>query len=74
MAQTYYNPQLHINQTEFFTAPTKREVFDKMDSRKAELARSIGATAFRRRAVGRNTPCPCGSGTKFKRCCIDKCQ
>lgn len=19
---------------------------------------------------GRNSPCPCGSGTKFKRCCI----
>ena len=22
--------------------------------------------------VGRNTPCPCGSGLKFKRCCIGK--
>lgn len=22
--------------------------------------------------VGRNEPCPCGSGQKFKRCCIDK--
>jgi tetratricopeptide (TPR) repeat protein len=22
--------------------------------------------------VGRNSPCPCGSGKKFKRCCIDK--
>lgn len=22
--------------------------------------------------VGRNEPCPCGSGLKFKRCCIDK--
>ena len=22
--------------------------------------------------IGRNDPCPCGSGTKFKRCCIDK--
>ena len=21
---------------------------------------------------GRNTPCPCGSGLKFKRCCISK--
>ena len=23
-------------------------------------------------ATGRNTPCPCGSGKKFKRCCSDK--
>ena len=22
--------------------------------------------------VGRNEPCPCGSGKKFKNCCIDK--
>jgi SEC-C motif domain protein len=22
-------------------------------------------------AVGRNTPCPCGSGKKYKRCCAD---
>ncbi|HHX8478540.1 TPA: SEC-C metal-binding domain-containing protein [Vibrio diabolicus] len=22
--------------------------------------------------VGRNKPCPCGSGIKFKKCCIDK--
>lgn len=22
--------------------------------------------------VGRNFPCPCGSGKKFKRCCLDK--
>lgn len=22
--------------------------------------------------VGRNEPCPCGSGKKFKRCCINK--
>ena len=23
-----------------------------------------------RRKVGRNEPCPCGSGHKFKRCCL----
>src|ERR1700680_4977433 len=22
--------------------------------------------------VGRNSPCPCGSGKKYKRCCIEK--
>jgi uncharacterized protein YecA (UPF0149 family) len=24
------------------------------------------------RDVGRNDPCPCGSGKKFKRCCLGK--
>ena len=22
--------------------------------------------------IGRNDPCPCGSGKKYKRCCIDR--
>jgi uncharacterized protein YecA (UPF0149 family) len=22
--------------------------------------------------VGRNKPCPCGSGRKYKKCCLDK--
>ena len=25
-----------------------------------------------REKVGRNDPCPCGSGRKYKKCCIDK--
>jgi hypothetical protein len=24
--------------------------------------------------VGRNDPCPCGSGRKYKQCCLDKDQ
>ena len=24
--------------------------------------------------VGRNDPCPCGSGLKFKKCCLNKCE
>ena len=24
--------------------------------------------------AGRNDPCPCGSGEKFKNCCIDKAE
>ncbi len=24
------------------------------------------------KAVGRNDPCPCGSGKKFKKCCANK--
>lgn len=31
-------------------------------------------TQLRRRPpkVGRNEPCPCGSGKKFKRCCLER--
>jgi preprotein translocase subunit SecA len=28
------------------------------------------AAAVSRRKVGRNDPCPCGSGKKYKKCCL----
>jgi uncharacterized protein len=31
--------------------------------------RSVAAPAARPTKIGRNDPCPCGSGKKFKRCC-----
>ena len=36
--------------------------------------RQISPTAkqFALRRVGRNDPCPCGSGKKFKKCCLNK--
>jgi uncharacterized protein len=40
--------------------------------RKLALMRDGNATALRSlqaRKVGRNDPCPCGSGKKYKRCC-----
>ncbi|MBN2291886.1 MAG: SEC-C domain-containing protein [Pirellulales bacterium] len=29
-----------------------------------------GATKLRPRRIGCNAPCPCGSGKKYKRCCL----
>ena len=26
----------------------------------------------KKKKIGRNDPCPCGSGIKFKRCCMNK--
>ena len=33
---------------------------------------STGYTVRSERAAGRNDPCPCGSGKKYKKCCADK--
>ena len=57
---------------EFFGAPTDMEVKQKMDARLNELT-AKGHTLVRRvPKIGRNEKCPCGSGIKFKKCCIDK--
>ncbi len=41
-----------------------------MRSRLAKAKR--GWKGWRRRKVGRNAPCPCGSGEKYKKCCLAK--
>jgi preprotein translocase subunit SecA len=35
-------------------------------------ARAAVATAVKTQKVGRNDPCPCGSGKKYKKCCMNK--
>jgi len=47
-------------------------IYDYFEVERLRSARQHGATATFRRAapkVGRNDPCPCGSGKKFKHCC-----
>ena len=31
-----------------------------------------GQVIQKNKAVGRNDPCPCNSGKKFKKCCLNK--
>ncbi len=39
----------------------------------ADLGEAAGPAAYQRESpkVGRNDPCPCGSGRKYKRCCMN---
>lgn len=47
-----------------------RRLLQRMDNRLDEL-RGKGHTFVRRFEIGRNDPCPCESGKKFKRCHIN---
>jgi uncharacterized protein len=40
-------------------------------ARLAEAVTSNVAVPVRRPRTGRNDPCPCGSGKKYKKCCLD---
>ena len=33
--------------------------------------KNLTKRALKRMKVGRNEPCPCGSGNKFKKCCLN---
>jgi hypothetical protein len=46
------------------------------ECRRRNEGRSVGVAAYRSlmSATPRNSPCPCGSGTKFKRCCMGRIE
>jgi len=63
--------------------PRRRTSFDNMVEMSAEGPQGMGngnpalaghglPPARSSRKVGRNDPCPCGSGKKFKKCCLGK--
>ena len=61
----------------FFEAPDvlkkkNPELYGLMESMYRQDAQSFLSSPRRRRRTGRNAPCPCGSGEKFKRCCLAK--
>ncbi len=36
------------------------------------FAKIFGSSLQKSRGINRNGPCPCGSGLKYKRCCLPK--
>jgi hypothetical protein len=45
---------------------------DELDDEYEEPETPPPLTIVRKNRIGRNDPCPCGSGKKFKKCCYDK--
>ena len=54
-------------------APALRERIDgwlaEWDA--ARTRTNVAGASVKQRKVGRNEPCPCGSGKKYKKCCLD---
>ena len=49
-----------------------REANAKEQSLRRQIAEKQSQRESTSKKIGRNDPCPCGSGKKFKRCCIKK--
>lgn len=45
---------------------------DELDDEYEEPETPPPLTIVRKNRIGRNDPCPCGSGKKFKKCCYDR--
>lgn len=52
--------------------PMWDEIFDPETKKALYLEQKKSGTVIVGKKVGRNEPCPCGSGKKYKYCCMDK--
>lgn len=52
-----------------FTGQSDAEVYGEMDRVRDRIA-AVGGAETHRAKIGRNTVCPCGSGVKYKKCCL----
>lgn len=68
-----YHDASGVEHREFVLTKTTKEALDHFDRRRAELE-AEGAHGFFRGKIGRNATCPCGSGRKFKKCCISRAE
>jgi MtfA peptidase len=81
----HINPYGYTNEVEFFAVlteyffeapdvlqrknPKMYEILSKMYRQDSKSLLS-GVRLPRRMKIGRNSPCPCGSGKKYKKCCL----
>lgn len=55
-----------------YELPMWDTIFDKETKRELYLQQKKSGTVVVGKKVGRNDPCPCGSGKKYKKCCMNK--
>lgn len=57
-----------------YELPAWEEIFDQETRHRLYLEQRKSGTVVTGKKVGRNDPCPCGSGKKYKKCCMAKDQ
>ena len=68
--ESLYKNMVDCNADWLYNLPQWESIFDE-DKRKAlyKEQKASGTIHKENRKVGRNDPCPCGSGKKYKQCC-----
>mgnify|MGYP002591061740 FL=1 len=64
----YYN-MVEAKATWLYELPQWDKIFDKEKKHELYLEQKKSGTVIVGKKVGRNDPCPCGSGKKYKFCC-----
>ncbi|MCW9035427.1 MAG: DUF1186 domain-containing protein [Alphaproteobacteria bacterium] len=60
----------HIFSEQYLQEKRAKELAQKDELDTIPFMPTIGPAVNQNKSVGRNDPCPCGSGKKFKKCCL----
>lgn len=52
-----------------YELPQWQEIFDEEKLKALYKEQKLSTTIVKEKKIGRNDPCPCGSGKKYKKCC-----
>ena len=55
-----------------YNLPMWNDIFEPERKRELYLEQKKSGTVLVGKKIGRNEPCPCGSGKKYKFCCMNK--
>lgn len=75
----YLNEMMDVFRTQDFNSSTIQNenmvvqfIGEKSESLGVYVPELVKTPLPKKRKIGRNEPCPCGSGKKYKKCCLDK--
>lgn len=67
--ETLYKNMVDAKADWLYELPAWDEIFSEEEKHKLYLEQKKSGTVVKGPKVGRNDPCPCGSGKKYKKCC-----
>lgn len=67
-----YMNMVQCNAEWLYTLPAWDQIFDKDKQKELYKKERSSRTIVKGPKIGRNDPCPCGSGKKYKKCCMLK--
>ena len=64
-----YKKMVEYKAEHLYNLPQWEGIFDLETRRRLTIEQKKSRTVIRNEKIGRNEPCPCGSGKKYKKCC-----
>ena len=74
MSGPWSNSRGDASRTHEKRTPKRLQRYLESEVGKRTLFRPSGKEPIHIKMPGRNDPCPCGSGKKFKKCCLRKAE